>query len=934
MASISVITVFHNGRDLVQGYLEQWRKAPSVPNPPDLVFGDAGSTDGTAELVSGADDLADARLFPENVGFARGNNELARRAHGDVLLFLNPDVQLIPGWLDPIVSALDSWPELGVVGNVQLSVRRRETDHAGMFFDETGQPFHFRPPLVALEGFAVLPVPAATGACLAIRRNLFEQLGGFDPGYQNGYEDVDFCLRARAAGVEIAVATQSVIWHFGCASPGRHDWEERNAERFKSRWLDDACAMSRFRPPQLAIPPSRAKEHPAFSGHQTLQVFYPIAGGFREEASSVHLYPMGRWGRVAIALPRSFGVAGTVLRLDPGWERGSVVLGGLSFRSGPKRQLVWQAAGKRLAGICSAAGTSREISGSRGFAVESTGEDPQLLVHLPQNLAESDSPRSLEVFLRGERPAPRPNPITAHANPSARPHPAGGEMSGSMGPEGKSCRSLRAAGGSPSPVRVLVDLTRLLPGGEGGGIKPTLLAFLHRLAARDNPPLHFVYVTGADTRPEVLALQRPCDKILSAAEAPVDLAARELCDVVYCPFGIVDFACPGIPTVTLIVDLLHRDFPDTLSSADRLFRERCFVEAVTLTDRFQVISNFTAERLEHHFQVPAVQMVRTYPAVHERFQPCADNRHPGADRRPFFLYPANAWVHKNHAAMLTAFLAYRQMAGQNAWKLVLTGHDGDEMRRVRQLADKLRLAQDVDFAGYVSDRRLAELLQTAGGLVFPSLHEGFGIPLLEAMALGTPIVAHNGTAIPEVVGQAALLVDARDPVQLADAMLQLTCDQSLRAQLTARGRRRAAEFSMDRETDRLHLLFHEARQRVPRQACRGYHRVDGLTDPTAVFALPWTSGSITVDIRLRPLPADRTLQVWCGPEMAGEMRSKASAPAAARFTFTPKVPSLTLRAVNATRLCETDPRTHGVLLERLAAETAEGASFDLLALDA
>jgi glycosyltransferase involved in cell wall biosynthesis len=852
------------------------------------------------------------QLFSSNLGYARGNNGLAKQAHGDVLVFLNGDVQLIPGWLDPIQAALASWSGLGVVGNIQLSLRTRETDHAGMFFDEAGHPFHFRPPLVALENLPLLPVPAVTGACLAISRDLFTALAGFDESYQNGYEDVDLCLRARATGAEIVVATRSVIWHYGCSSPGRHSMEETNAQLFESRWSQMARSLNRFQPPNLTFPSSRAKDHPAFKTYQTLQVFFPAANGYDEARSSVHLFPMGRWARIEIPLPESFAPSDGPLRLDPGWEPGTVSVGGFALRFGQQRELAWQRFGPRLGEHCSPAGTCRQVPSRRGLVFESVGEDPQLHIRIPQRIRRETDDWFLEVWLRGGSD----RPVSSEAVSTAPDRDCKGRS--------------EAPPGANSAVRVLVDLTRLIANGEPGGIKPALLGMFRWFAAQADPPLEFVYVTSAEFAHEVALLTRPVDKLVIGTTDPSDLAARERCDVVYCPFGITEFACPGIPTITLIVDLIHRDFPVSVAEPHRSFREECLAQAVRCSDWFLVISNFTAARLEHYYGIPPERILRLYCPVQGRLPPISSSQGAPSPKTPFFFFPANAWAHKNHETLLIAYVLYRQMVGPSSWSLVLTGHEGAQMARVRALSKTLRLDDHVQFCGYVSEQRLAELWGSAGALVFPSLHEGFGIPLLEAMAHGVPIVTHNGTAIPEVVGQAALLVDATNPVQLADAMAEITRKVHLRIMLAERGRRRVLDFSPDFEFGRLYRLFASARQLEARWKRKGYYSVDGLTDPVAIFALPVFVGSVNLSVSLRPLPANRTLQLWCGPDLVGEMKCTAFSDATGQFAFRPKSRVLTLRVPNASRLCDTDPRSHGVLLESLIIETAGGESFNLL----
>jgi glycosyltransferase involved in cell wall biosynthesis len=468
-----------------------------------------------------------------------------------------------------------------------------------------------------------------------------------------------------------------------------------------------------------------------------------------------------------------------------------------------------------------------------------------------------------------------------------------------------------------STPRVLVDLSHLYPDGLSGGIKPALLEMLRWLASRQDPEIHFVYVVRASTREDVAAIARPVDRLVPADRVPRDLAARELCDVAYCPFGSTTLSCPGIPTVTLIVDLLHRDFPASITSEEQALRETWFTEAMGRTDLFQVISEYTAQQLGEHYGVKSGSIFKTYLPLQQRF--ARSPALPSATiRREFFFYPANAWAHKNHANLLLAYADYFQSEGPAAWRLVLTGADDARMDKVRALAVDLQITPHVDFLGYVSEHRLAELWAQAGALVFPSLHEGFGIPLLEAMAHGVPIVASRATAIPEVVGPAALLVDARQPGEMAAAMRRMATEPELRRGLIAHGYRQLDRFSPDQEFSKLQQALHEAARHPARWRRTGYYEVDGLTDPEAVFALPPGQGPGTVHVVLRPLPANRLLQIWCGPDLIDTVNVPAGQTADATFTFVPRVRVLSLRVPNASRLSETDPRVHGVLLQSLS----------------
>lgn len=479
---------------------------------------------------------------------------------------------------------------------------------------------------------------------------------------------------------------------------------------------------------------------------------------------------------------------------------------------------------------------------------------------------------------------------------------------------------------NPTP-RVLVDLSHLHPHGLSGGIKPALLEMLRWLSLRKDPALHFVYVVKAGFEPEVAAFMRLEDRLLTAANLPRDLAAREHCDIVYCPFGSTALSCPGIPTLTLIVDLLHRDYPASLTLEEQAMRESWFREGMQRTDRFQVISDYTARQLTSHYGVAPDRMFRTYLPLHERFD--RPGPAPRTARAPFFYYPANAWAHKNHANLLSAYAEYLRCEGSRAWRLVLTGAEDERMKKVRSLATELKITAHVDFLGYVSESRLAELWTQAEALVFPSLHEGFGMPLLEAMAHGVPILASQATAIPEITGPAALLVDAREPAELVTALTRMATDSLLRQTLIERGRRQLGLFSQDREFGKLQQALLETAHQPARWRRTGYYEADGLTDPEAVFALPLPLRTGTLRASLRALPADRTVQFWSGSDQVGEKNVPAFHHGEFTQSFSPKLAAVSIRVTNANRLSATDPRVHGILLGALSWEDATGVT-DLL----
>ena len=173
---------------------------------------------------------------------------------------------------------------------------------------------------------------------------------------------------------------------------------------------------------------------------------------------------------------------------------------------------------------------------------------------------------------------------------------------------------------------------------------------------------------------------------------------------------------------------------------------------------------------------------------------------------PFVLYAGNIKPHKNVDRLIEAFALLRQR-GYTDVRLLLIGDDISRYSSLRRLVHRHQLHQQVRFLGFVSVDTLAALYRLARVFVFPSLYEGFGLPPLEAMANGTPVITSNVSSLPEVVGDAALLIDPLDATSIADAMARVLTDADLRADLVRRGRERAKAFSWERSVARTHEIY-------------------------------------------------------------------------------------------------------------------------------
>ena len=250
-------------------------------------------------------------------------------------------------------------------------------------------------------------------------------------------------------------------------------------------------------------------------------------------------------------------------------------------------------------------------------------------------------------------------------------------------------------------------------------------------------------------------------------------------DVVHYPLTV---RLPSVrsPWVTTVHDLQHRDLPHLFSRAKRAYRAVAYDRAARHADAVIVVSEFVRERAVELLGLDP-QRVHAIPhgVDHELFRPGT------GDREPLLLYPASSWPHKNHARLLEAFALVR--ARLPDLRLVLTG-----------IEERDTPADGVDVRGRVSDGELASLYQRAACLVFPSLYEGFGLPVLEAMACGCPVAASDRGALPKVCGGAAVLFEPEDPEAIAAGVLEAL---SRADELRRRGLVQAAGYTWARTAE-------------------------------------------------------------------------------------------------------------------------------------
>ena len=395
---------------------------------------------------------------------------------------------------------------------------------------------------------------------------------------------------------------------------------------------------------------------------------------------------------------------------------------------------------------------------------------------------------------------------------------------------------------------IAVDLTPVLPAGENGGAKIFVLELLRRLAEMV-PQTQFVLLTHAASHAELATLDRPNmrrmmvvgplvantlrPRLLGLASCLLPHLPARLRGVIYrlgyklntalkrggsgallrdmgvdllfCPFTAPTYFEPGIPTVCTIYDLQYKTYPEFFAAEDVAHRDYTFIEACRRAAALTAISDYSRDSAINHGNLDPERIRTIHLRMAQRIAPGVENDKAILDRlglvpQRYMVYPANFWKHKNHEMLLTAFGIACHEGLPADIKLVCTGAPGARQAYLMNAARTMNLDDRILFPGYLHNADLAALMADCIGVVFPSLYEGFGLPVIEAMAAGVPVACSNTTSLPEVAAESAILFDPRVPTHIAQAMISLVENDALRASFIQSGLERAAEFS---DTERM-----------------------------------------------------------------------------------------------------------------------------------
>jgi len=299
------------------------------------------------------------------------------------------------------------------------------------------------------------------------------------------------------------------------------------------------------------------------------------------------------------------------------------------------------------------------------------------------------------------------------------------------------------------------------------------------------------------------------------------------CDLVHIPhlFWVPrNLPCPYVMTVHDVLDHMYRARDQ--SGFRRSLHFFLTHRALKGGARLFAVSNFTKSEVEKLFGIPGARIEVVYNAIDERFlrgHASETDRQLLAERylvnHPFLLYTGRISPHKNVVRIIEAFSALKAELEKEQMfpglKLIVIGDELSKHPDLRRTVVRSRMQNDVRFLGFVPIEVLRIFYDAAKIFVFPSLYEGFGLPPLEAMAHGTPVVTSNTSSLPEVVGNAAVLVNPENVFEIMRALHRVLLDQSLRDKLKDRGYQQAKRFSWDASAQQVLRIYHEVADKRP-----------------------------------------------------------------------------------------------------------------------
>jgi glycosyltransferase involved in cell wall biosynthesis len=286
-------------------------------------------------------------------------------------------------------------------------------------------------------------------------------------------------------------------------------------------------------------------------------------------------------------------------------------------------------------------------------------------------------------------------------------------------------------------------------------------------------------------------------------------------DLFVSPDGFLSLST-RVPQCVVVHDLGFLHHPSAYRKSHLSFYRRYTPAFLKKAKVVATVSEFSKQDIVKHYQVPPDKIRVVYSAVKDSFLPVGEHekelvRGQYTEGMMYFMYAGAIHPRKNIVNLLKAFSLFKKRQQSN-WKLVLAGRLAWKNDEFLSLLKNYKYRDDVVLTGYLPEEELARLVASSYALVYPSLFEGFGVPVVEAMRCGVPVLTSRGTAMEETGGDAALYFDPGDPVSISEELMRIYKDEDLRSRLIEKGKVVSSRYSWDRTAE---LMWEAMLEAVP-----------------------------------------------------------------------------------------------------------------------
>lgn len=360
-------------------------------------------------------------------------------------------------------------------------------------------------------------------------------------------------------------------------------------------------------------------------------------------------------------------------------------------------------------------------------------------------------------------------------------------------------------------MKIIVN-TRLLLANKLSGMGWTAFHTLKRMV-QQHPEHQFIFlfdrkfdeqfIFGPNVIPEVIypPTRHPLLVYFWFEHAILKAFQKHTPDIFFSPDGYLSLKITNIPSLPVIHDLNFEHYPNDLPAVDRIFYRRFFPKYATHAKRIVTVSEFSKNDLVSTYKISPDKIDVVYNGVNEIFQPVTEAvkktiQGELTDNCDFFVCIGVLVPRKNIVRMLQAFEAFKKISGSRV-KLVIVGQKLFMTSEIEKTYATSKVKHEILFTGHITTEKLRDILGSALSLVYVSYFEGFGMPIIEAMHSNVPVITSNITSMPEIAGNAALFVDPFSVDSIANGMLSIYKDETLRKALIEKGKIQRQAFSWD-----------------------------------------------------------------------------------------------------------------------------------------